>query len=102
MMTRRVKLGIALLVGLVAGILVGVFYARQTVGTTFGWMSQSAAFRTYAQLLIFNTNIPMRRTQGQRYSTLSASQKNFGMRGTSRTRSRMNSSSRLPTCAWQS
>ena len=50
MMTRRVKLGIALLVGLVAGILVGVFYARQTVGTTFGWMSQSAAFRTYAQL----------------------------------------------------
>lgn len=49
-MTRRLKLGLALFVGLVAGILVGVVYAKQTIGTTFGWMSQWAAVGTYAQL----------------------------------------------------
>jgi hypothetical protein len=50
MMTRRLKLGLALFVGLVAGILAGVVYAKQTIGTTFGWMSQWAAVGTYAQL----------------------------------------------------
>ncbi len=49
-MTRRLKLGLALLAGLVVGILVGVLYARHTVGASFGWMSQSAAMGTYAQL----------------------------------------------------
>lgn len=52
-MTRRLKLGLALFVGLVAGILVGVVYAKQTIGTTFGWMSQWAAVGTYVQLADF-------------------------------------------------
>lgn len=49
-MTRSMKLGLALFVGLVAGILEGAIYAKQTVGTTFGWMSQWAAVGTYAEL----------------------------------------------------
>ena len=52
-MTRRLKLGLALFVGLVAGSLVGVVYAKRTIGTTFGWMSQWAAVGTYAQLANF-------------------------------------------------
>jgi hypothetical protein len=50
MMTRRLKLGFALLVGLIAGASVGVLYAKHTVGTSFGWMSQSASLGTYSQL----------------------------------------------------
>jgi hypothetical protein len=50
MMTQRLKLGFALLVGLIAGASVGVLYAKHTVGTSFGWMSQSAALGTYSQL----------------------------------------------------
>lgn len=50
MMTRPLKLGFALLVGLIAGILVGVLFAKHTVGTSVGWMSQSAALGTYGQL----------------------------------------------------
>ena len=49
-MTRRLKLGFALLVGLVAGVSVGVVYAKHTIGTSFGWMSQWAAVGTYVQL----------------------------------------------------
>lgn len=50
MMTRRLKLAFALLVGLIAGASVGVLYAKHTVGPSFGWMSQSAALGTYSQL----------------------------------------------------
>jgi hypothetical protein len=50
MMTRPLKLGFALLVGLIAGTSVGVLFAKHTVGTSFGWMSQSAALGTYSQL----------------------------------------------------
>jgi hypothetical protein len=49
-MTRRLKLGLGLLVGLVAGIPAGVFYARHTIGLSSEWMSQWAAVGTYAQL----------------------------------------------------
>lgn len=49
-MTRRLKLGFVLIVGLIAGILVGALYARQTIGTSSNWMSQWAAVGTYAEL----------------------------------------------------
>lgn len=49
-MTRRLKLGLVLIVGLIAGISVGVLYAKQTIGTSSNWMSQWAAVGTYAQL----------------------------------------------------
>jgi hypothetical protein len=49
-MTRRLKLGLVLIVGLIAGILVGALYARQTIGTSSNWMSQWAAVGTYAEL----------------------------------------------------
>lgn len=50
MMTRRLKLGFALLVGVIAGASVGVLVAKHTVGASVGWMSQSAALGTYSQL----------------------------------------------------
>lgn len=46
----RVKLGIALVVGLGAGISVGVIYARHTIGMSNRRMSQWAAVGTYAAL----------------------------------------------------
>ncbi|HYW98000.1 MAG TPA: hypothetical protein VE822_02730 [Candidatus Elarobacter sp.] len=49
-MTRGLKLGFVLVVGLIAGISVGVLYARQTIGTSSNWMSQWAAVGTYAEL----------------------------------------------------
>jgi hypothetical protein len=49
-MTRRVKLGLVLIVGLSGGISIGVLYARQTIGTISNWTSQWAAVGTYAQL----------------------------------------------------
>src|SRR5207244_10783349 len=49
-MTRGLKLGFFLVVGLIAGISVGVLYARQTIGTSSNWMSQWAAVGTYAEL----------------------------------------------------
>jgi hypothetical protein len=51
--TQRVKLGLVLVVGLGAGIPVGVIYARHTIGLSSGWMSQWAAVGTYAQLADF-------------------------------------------------
>ena len=50
MMTRRLKLGFALLVGLIAGASAGVLCAKHTVGNNFRWMSQSEALGTYSQL----------------------------------------------------
>jgi hypothetical protein len=53
-MTRlRVKLGLAIVVGLGAGISVGVVYAEHTIGMSYGLMSQWAAVGTYAQLADF-------------------------------------------------
>lgn len=52
-MTRPLKLGLALLVGLGVGVPVGVVYARHTIGVSFGWMSQWAAVGTYVQLADF-------------------------------------------------
>lgn len=49
-MTRRLKLGLVLIIGLIAGILVGALYARQTIGTSSNWMSQWAAVGMYAGL----------------------------------------------------
>jgi hypothetical protein len=49
-MRMRAKLGISLLVGFGVGALVGVLYARETIGMSFGQMSQWAAVGTYAQL----------------------------------------------------
>ena len=46
----RVRLGLALVVGLGAGISVGVIYARHTIGLSNGRMSQWAAVGTYAAL----------------------------------------------------
>jgi hypothetical protein len=46
-------LGLALVVGLGAGISVGVLYARHTIGVRYGVMSQWAAVGTYAQLADF-------------------------------------------------
>src|SRR5438046_10382516 len=49
-MTRGLKLGFVLVGGFIAGISVGVLYARQTIGTSSNWMSQWAAVGTYAEL----------------------------------------------------
>jgi len=53
MRTRHVTLGLAFLVGLGAGISVGITYAKHTIGISSGMMSQWAAVGTYAQLADF-------------------------------------------------
>lgn len=53
MKTLRTKLVFALVVGLGAGIWVGVMFARRTVGMSSSVMSQWAAVGTYAQLADF-------------------------------------------------
>lgn len=48
-----IRLGLALVVGLGAGILIGMAYAKHTVGRGYDMMSQWAAVGTYEQLADF-------------------------------------------------
>jgi hypothetical protein len=52
-MTRPLKLGLALLVGLGVGVSVGMLSARRTIGVSSGLMAQWAAVGTYVQLADF-------------------------------------------------
>ena len=79
MRTRHVTLGLAFLVGLGAGISVGITYAKHTIGISSGMMSQWAAVGTYANLRIFNINTPMSHTQERHCMISSASRKNLGL-----------------------